>query len=41
MFFLINVCLIVTYHELFSQPDESKRAKNMLKLAILRLFRLR
>jgi hypothetical protein len=27
--------------ELFSQPDESKRAEKMLELAILSLFRLR
>jgi hypothetical protein len=26
--------------ELFSQPDESKRAEKMLELAILSLFRL-
>jgi hypothetical protein len=29
-----------TYPGLFSQPDESKRAKKMLELAILSLFRL-
>jgi hypothetical protein len=29
------------YPELFSQPDESKRAENMLELATLSLFRLR
>jgi hypothetical protein len=29
------------YPELFSQPDESKRAEKMLELAILSLFRLR
>jgi hypothetical protein len=29
------------YPELFSQPDESKRAEKMLELAILNLFRLR
>jgi hypothetical protein len=29
------------YPELFSQPDESKRAKKMLELAILSLLRLR
>jgi hypothetical protein len=28
------------YLELFSQPDESKKAKKMLELAILSLFRL-
>jgi hypothetical protein len=28
------------YPELFSQPDESKRAKKMLGLAISSLFRL-
>jgi hypothetical protein len=28
------------YPELFSQPDESKRAKKMLALAIPSLFRL-
>jgi hypothetical protein len=30
----------MTYPELFSQPEESKRAKKMLKLAIPSLFRL-
>jgi hypothetical protein len=29
------------YSELFPQPDESKRAEKMLKLAIPSLFRLR
>jgi hypothetical protein len=29
-----------TYPELFSQPDESKRAKKMLELTIIGLFRL-
>jgi hypothetical protein len=29
-----------TYPELFSQPDESKRAEKMLKLAISSFFRL-
>jgi hypothetical protein len=29
------------YPELFSQPDESKRAEKMLELAIIGLFRLR
>jgi hypothetical protein len=29
------------YPELFSQPDKSKRAKKMLELAILSIFRLR
>jgi hypothetical protein len=29
-----------TYPGLFSQPDESKRAKKMLELAIPSLFRL-
>jgi hypothetical protein len=28
------------YPELFSQPDENKRAEKMLELAILSLFRL-
>jgi hypothetical protein len=28
------------YPELFSQPDESKRAEKMLELTILSLFRL-
>jgi hypothetical protein len=41
MMFLVNVCLIMTYPELSSQPDESKRAEKMLELAILNLFRLR
>jgi hypothetical protein len=31
----------MTYPEMFSQPDESKRAEKMLELAILSLFRLR
>jgi hypothetical protein len=39
--FLVNICLIMTYPELFSQPDESKRAEKMLELVILSLFRLR
>jgi hypothetical protein len=30
----------MTYSELFPQPDESKRAKKMLELAIPSLFRL-
>jgi hypothetical protein len=30
----------MTYPELFSQPEESKRAKKMLELAIPSLFRL-
>jgi hypothetical protein len=38
--FLINICLIITYPELFSQLKESKRAKKMLELAIPSLFRL-
>jgi hypothetical protein len=29
----------LAYPELFPQPDESKRAKKMLELAILSLFR--
>jgi hypothetical protein len=33
MIFLIDVCLIMTYPELFSQPDESKRAEKMLELS--------
>jgi hypothetical protein len=40
MMFLINICLIMTNPELFSQPDESKRAKKMLELVIPSLFRL-
>jgi hypothetical protein len=28
---------VLTYPELFSQPDEGKRAKKMLELAILKL----
>jgi hypothetical protein len=39
MFF--NICLIMTYPELFSQLDESKRAEKIIELAILSLFRLR
>jgi hypothetical protein len=39
--FLVNICLIMTYPELFSQLDESKRAEKMLELGILSLFRLR
>jgi hypothetical protein len=31
----------MTYPELFSKPDESKRAEKMLELVILSLFRLR
>jgi hypothetical protein len=38
--FLVNIYLIMTYPELFSQPDESKRAKKMLELAVPSLFRL-
>jgi hypothetical protein len=38
--FLGTIYLIITYPELFSQPDESKRVKKMLELAILSLFRL-
>jgi hypothetical protein len=30
MMFLVNICLIMTYPELFSQPDESKRVKRCL-----------
>jgi hypothetical protein len=30
----------MTYPELFSQPDESKRAEKILELIILSLFRL-
>jgi hypothetical protein len=40
MMFLINICLNMTYSELFSQPDESKRAEKTLELAIPSLFRL-
>jgi hypothetical protein len=40
MMFLINIYLIITYPELFSQLDESKRAEKMLELAIPSLFRL-
>jgi hypothetical protein len=40
MMFIINICLIMTYPELFSQLDESKRAKKMLELTISSLFRL-
>jgi hypothetical protein len=40
MMFLVNICLIMTYPELFSQPEESKRAEKMLELAIPSLFRL-
>jgi hypothetical protein len=40
MMFLINICLTMTYLELFSQPDESKRAEKMLELAIPSPFRL-
>jgi uncharacterized membrane protein (DUF106 family) len=40
MMFLINICLIITYPELFLQPEESKRAQKMLELAIPSLFRL-
>jgi hypothetical protein len=29
------------YPELFSQPDESKRAEKMLELTIISFFRLR
>jgi hypothetical protein len=38
--FLANICLIMIVPDLFSQPDESKRAEKMLELAILSLFRL-
>jgi hypothetical protein len=41
MMFLVNVCLIMTYPELFPQLDEDKKAKKMLELAILSIFRLR
>jgi hypothetical protein len=40
MIFLINICLSMIYPELFSQPDESKRAEKILELAIPSLFRL-
>jgi hypothetical protein len=40
MTFLINICLIMTYPELFPQSDESKRVEKMLELTILSLFRL-
>jgi hypothetical protein len=40
MMLLINICLIMTYPELFSQPDKSKRAEKMPELAILSPFRL-
>jgi hypothetical protein len=39
MIFLVNICLIMIVPRLFSQPDESKRAKKMLELAIPSLFR--
>jgi hypothetical protein len=38
MMFLVNICLIITYLELFSQLDESKRAEKILELAIPSLF---
>jgi hypothetical protein len=41
MIFLINICLVMIYLELFSQPEESKRAETMLELTIPSLFRLR
>jgi hypothetical protein len=40
MIFLDNICLIMIYPELFSQLDESKRAKKMFELAIPSPFRL-
>jgi hypothetical protein len=40
MMLLINICLIMTYPELFSQPDKSKRAEKMLELVIPSSFRL-
>jgi hypothetical protein len=40
MIFLINIYLIMIVSELFSQPDESKRAKKMLEVTIPSLFRL-
>jgi hypothetical protein len=40
MMFLANISLIMTYPELFSHPDESKRAKKMLELVISSPFRL-
>jgi hypothetical protein len=40
MIFLVNICLIMIIPELFSQPDESKRAEKMLELTISSLFRL-
>jgi hypothetical protein len=38
--FLVSICLIMIIPGLFSQPDESKKAKKMLELAIPSLFRL-
>jgi hypothetical protein len=38
--FLANICFIMIILGLFSQPDESKRAKKRLELAIPSLFRL-
>jgi hypothetical protein len=40
MMLLVNICLIMTYPKLFSQPDESKRAEKMLELVIPSIFRL-
>jgi hypothetical protein len=40
MIFIVNICLIIIYPKLFSQPDESKRAEKMLELVIPSLFRL-
>jgi hypothetical protein len=40
MIFLVNICLIMIYPELFLQPDESKRAEKMLELVVPSLFRL-
>jgi hypothetical protein len=40
MIFLINICLIMSYPELFAQLDGSKRAEKMLEIVIPSLFRL-
>jgi hypothetical protein len=36
--FLVNICLIMIITELFSQPNESKRAEKMLVLTIPKPF---
>jgi hypothetical protein len=36
--FPANICLIMIIPELFSQPDESKRAEKMLELTIPKPF---